>query len=178
MFWNKIVSIIKHPIFTGIFTGIIAIGTLLLWFETNRSVNITREIFESTNRPFLVLEQSPSVYIMDSSALNIEFNITNIGITPSRSILTWVEFLYYKKRSFTEIISKNFSTLYPKEKGFVSYRFEGRQLKKVLRDRSLHKIILKINYLGPSNDRKYKTSVSFITQPNSEVMELYDTEWE
>jgi archaellum component FlaG (FlaF/FlaG flagellin family) len=91
--WNE-AAIAKATIVIAVATVLYLVATVLLWLTTRRSVNLTRDIFEASHRPYVSITEIEAVGLNGDDSeedetpdrVAIVFTLKNVGNVPAHDL--------------------------------------------------------------------------------------------
>lgn len=126
-------------------TVLYMIFTVLMWLSMKNSLNLSKQIFESTNRPFIGISEF-SVQFTDDGLLNPFFRYTNFGAIPAKQLLLKIEYFLNSKSIFTFKI--DLPNLFPKDKSMWGNVIKSDFIKNKLTPSDIFSFSMIIEYNG------------------------------
>ena len=87
--------------------------TILMWLSMRKSINLSKQIFETTNRPFIGISEF-SLQFTDNGLLNPFIRYSNFGTIPAKQLLLKINYVLNSKNIFS--FKVDLSNLFPKDK--------------------------------------------------------------
>lgn len=154
-------------------TFLYMVFTALMWISMKKSVDLSKQIYESSNRPFIGIP-SINLQFVDKGLLNPSINFSNFGNIPAKQILLRLECLINSE--LVEFFEISLPNSFPKKSGFWANTVGSKFCKDILNPSDMFTFSFEITYYGITKT-KYSTKELYKYDQVSNKFEVIGSVW-
>ena len=145
-------SIVFLTFIISLATILYMIFTILMWVTMKNSIDLSKQIFDSTNRPFIGVSEF-SIQFTHNGLLNPFIRYSNFGTVPAKQLLLKIEYILNSKNIFSYEIE--LPNLFPKDNSIWGAEIQSEFLKNKLNPLDTFSFSLVIQYNGVTKTKHY-----------------------